>query len=88
MKEFLLKARSDLKSDLILEGHLAAESLFDLAEKTLLEAHDDLSPSFCNDVIMMSAVVKEIVQHVGDYSVFQNMKEVVRASIRSSQVVQ
>lgn len=81
MLEFLLKARRDLKNESIEKRHEAIDKLFELAEENLCEAHEYFDPSFCQDTLLMSSLIKELVQHVSDYQQFVDIKESLRISL-------
>ena len=65
MVEFLQKAKKDLKSETKnAKIHVAIDALFDLSEDSLTQIHQDVTPDFCHDVLMVSNMIKEMIHHV------------------------
>lgn len=76
MKKFLKSAKRNLLNERP-KAEAAIEALFDVAEINLLKEHDDITPTFCHDVVLVVMVVREMILHLTDYSSLQLLKDAV-----------
>lgn len=77
MNQFLKTVKKDLKKEQNEKAQAAIEALFDLSEENLFKAHDDVTPSFCKDVVMITMIVREMMYHLSDYDSLQALHEAV-----------